>query len=60
MRFDEVLPALRDGKKIRRKAYPLDYYICLEGNVVKAFNRLRGEIKLPSGDLKADDWEVVK
>lgn len=60
MKFEEVLPALRDGKKIRRKAYPLDYYICLEGNVVKAFNRLTGEIKLMSGDLKADDWEIVK
>ena len=64
MRFEEVLPALRAGKKIRRKAYPLDYYICLEDNVLKAFisyfNRLTGEIKLMSRDLLADDWEIVK
>ena len=60
MKFEEVLPALREGKKIRRKAYPPDYYICLEGNVVKAFNRLTDGIKLMSGDLKTDDWEIVK
>ena len=59
MKFEEVLTALREGKRIRRKAYPLDCYICLEGNVVKAFNRLTGGIKLPSGDLKADDWEII-
>lgn len=64
MKFEEVLPALKNGKKIRRKAYPLDYYICLEDNVLKAFisyfNRLIGEIKLMSKDLLADDWEIVK
>ena len=64
MKFEEILPALKNGKKIRRKAYPLDYYICLKDNVLKAFisyfNRLIGEIKLMSKDLLADDWEIVK
>ena len=64
MRFEEVLPALRTGKKIRRKAYPPDNYICLEDNVLKAFisylNKLTGEIKLMPKDLLADDWEIVK
>lgn len=64
MKFEEVLPALRTGKKIRRKAYPPDYYICLEDNVLKAFisylNKLTGEIKLMPKDLLADDWEIVK
>ena len=64
MKFEEGLPALRTGKKIRRKGNSPDYYICLEDNVLKAFipyfNRLTGEIKLMSRDLLADDWEVVE
>ena len=64
MKFEEVLPALREGKKIRRKAYPPDYYICLEDKVLKAFisyyNRLTGGIKLISRDLLADDWEIIE
>lgn len=64
MKFEEVLPALKNGKKIRRKAYPLNCYICLEGNMLKGFisysNRLVGGIKFMSKDLSADDWEIVK
>ena len=37
MRFEEVLPALREGKKIRRKTFILGTYICLEDNVLKVF-----------------------
>lgn len=64
MRFEEVLPALREGKKIRRKAYPPDYYICLEDNVLKVFisylNRRSGGITIMTRDLLTDDWEIVK
>lgn len=64
MKLEEVLPALKAGKKVRRKAYPPDNYICLEDNVLKAFisylNRLTGEIKLMTRDLLADDWEIVE
>ena len=64
MRFEEVLPALRTGKKVRRKAYPLNCYICLEGNMLKGFisysNRLTGGITLMPRDFLADDWEIIK
>lgn len=64
MKFEEVLPALREGKKVRRKAYPSDYYIYLKDKELNAFisffNRTVGEIKLMTRDLLADDWEIVK
>lgn len=64
MRFEEVLPALREGKKIRRKTFILGTYICLEDNVLKVFisylNRRSGGITLMTRDLLADDWEIVK
>ena len=64
MKFEEVLPALREGKKVRRKDYPSDYYICLKDKVLKAFisyfNGFVGEIKLITRDLLADDWEIIK
>ena len=64
MKFEEVLPALREGKKVRRKAYPTDYSICLKDGALKTFisylNEFVGDIKLTTSDLLADDWEVVK
>ena len=76
MKFDEVLHALREGKKIRRKIYSPSCYICFDGKVVKgflpdstAFKIMADEvmlmqmellIKAMRNDLCADDWEVVK
>lgn len=61
MRFEEVLPALREGKKIRRNNWCKDGYIYINSN---------GELENQSGkrpaiilsrldDLEADDWEIV-
>lgn len=59
MRFEEVLPALRDGIKVRRKSWNKRNYI-----VVKKGNLIIDEddyaIPFWIDDLLADDWEVVK
>lgn len=49
MKFEEVLPALRDGKKIKRKPWNSDQYICLEN----------GD-NLPIYYVLEDDWEIVE
>ena len=76
MKFEEVLPALREGKKIRRKTYLPGYYICLEGKVIKGFLpdsiclkfthdmifSMQMEIlaRAMQHGLLADDWEIVE
>ena len=48
MKFEEVLPALREGKKIRRRC---GYYI--------KNNRIVDEFGVAS-DILQDDWEIVE
>ena len=76
MKFEEVLPALRKGKKIRRKCMPYGYYIRLEGKVIKGFlpdsigikytheHLLSMQMALLTEAMRfgllADDWEIVK
>ena len=58
MRFEEVIPALREGKKVRRKSWLEDVYIeTVNGTLVDEF----GFSDVPLGDyiLDSDDWEVV-
>ena len=62
MKFEEVLPALREGKKIRINVeiwVQLLGYIALDGNdgVVDKYGKL---YELDLSDLNADNWEVVK
>lgn len=62
MKFEEVLPALRKGKKVRINVeiwVQLLGYITLDGNdvVVDKYGKL---YELDLSDLNADDWEVVK
>ena len=75
MKFEEVLPALREGKKIRRKTFLPGYYICLDGKFVKGFLpnfvhskfteeeifsiQMEVSARLVRNGLLADDWEVV-
>lgn len=58
MKFEEVLPAFREGKKIRRSLWPKDEYIYGEnGNVFDE----RGDIfDLILVIILCDDWEVVE
>ena len=62
MKFEEVLPALRAGKKIRRNSWCKDTYIYI--NSYGNFETKRGghfEIILGSlYDLEKNNWEIVK
>ena len=61
MKFEEVLPALREGKKIGRKKWNKGYYYEMTykyGNNVIVDNH--GEAKEDWEDLLATDWEIVE
>ena len=49
MKFEEVLPALREGKKVGRKKWDKSYYV-----------NNYGEAYVDWEDLLATDWEIVK
>jgi hypothetical protein len=53
MKFEEILPALREGKKVRRKVwYPLKF-------ARKGYQAEENEVYL-SGDLLYEtDWEII-
>lgn len=62
MKFEEVLPALKSGKKIRKRHWYKDTYVYIN---------LNGEFETQSGkhffisldrlsDLEDDRWEIVK
>ena len=59
MKFEEVLPALRKGIKVRRKSWNKRNYI-----VVKKDNLIVDEndyaIPFCIDDFSADDWEIIK
>ena len=59
MRFEEVLPALREGKKIRRKSWGRvrSFIIIKDDSLVDDY---RCNVVIYAYDLKADDWEIVK
>ena len=58
MKFEEILPALREGKKIRRAFWWEGHYIKLVRDGIIDQN----EISLTFGkeDLMGEDWEIVK
>ena len=61
MKFEEVLPALREGKKIGRKKWNKGYYYEMTykyGHNVIVDNH--GEAKEDWENLLATDWEIVK
>ena len=62
MKFEEVLPALREGKKVRRKSWREDTYF---------YKNHLGDIIFKNGGedtyyydltclLDSNDWEIVK
>ena len=58
MKFEEVLPALKAGKKIRRKCMPNRYYHIKNNHIVNE----NGELYTfgVEADILQDDWEIVK
>lgn len=63
MKFEEILPALREGKKIRRKSWVDKRCYSFEGgNFIYYSNEPEIYFKqfMEEDILLADDWEVVK
>ena len=63
MKFTEVLPALLEGKKIRRKDIVWkDFYsfIFIKDGDIVSDNIAIDRYILDERNLKADDWEIVK
>lgn len=65
MRFEEVLPALREGKKIRRKdiVWGKCYgfiFISETENKIFSDNVINCDYRITKKDLNADDWGIVK
>lgn len=60
MKFEEVLPALKEGKKIRVKEWKEIEYIYKPENE----DDIRAEdykaVNLSFGDIFSDNWEIVK
>ena len=59
MKFEEVLPALKEGKKIKRKCWYIKKYIVLEENGDIITDK-RQRYVFNKNSLLADDWEIVK
>ena len=65
MKFEEVLPTLREGKKIRRKEIVWQNYygflfVSEAENEILSDNARNCDYKITKDDLNADDWEIVK
>ena len=70
MKFEEVLPALKRGKKAKRKAWEKGDYIKKDAReyikkdvrhvVEEIINQDSVTYSLTITDLEADDWEIVK
>ena len=59
MKFEEIIPALREGKKIRRRGWVKDAYISIgiDGSVCDQNNEI---FPLVLNDFKSEFWEIVE
>lgn len=61
MKFEEVLPALREGKKIRRKKWDKScYYRMIYQNDNNIIVNNYGEVVDVWDDIFINDWEIVE
>lgn len=58
MKFEEVLPALREGKEIRRKCMPDKYYHIDNNHIYDNIGQLY--TFGVEADILQEDWEIVK
>lgn len=58
MRFEEVLPSLREGKKIRRTSWWEGHYFRLASN--RIVDQGERNIVFGKDDLFCSDWEIVE
>lgn len=62
MKFEEIIPALKEGKKARRKRWGAKNhnYIVVDKEDDLIVDMVYGKFPFTLGDLIADDWEIVK
>lgn len=60
MKFEEVLPALREGKKIRLKEWKEVEYLYIPKNETDLKTEDYHSVNLSWQDLFSGDWEIVK
>ena len=64
MKFEEVLPALREGKKVRRKSWREGEYLKIDGEYLERKDCALLERKLFTDfsltELLANDWEICE
>ena len=58
MKFEEVLPALKEGKKIKRKCMPDGYYHIDNNHIYDEIGQLY--TFGVEADILQDDWEIVE
>lgn len=56
MRFEDILPALREGKKVRRKEWCVNGFIYKDGN----FIRCHDNSLFYGSYILNDDWEIYE
>ena len=60
MRFEEILPALLKGKKIRKIYWSEDKYVCTRKGESSFLDQDGFIFIFGVDDFKNDDWEIVK
>lgn len=62
MKFEEVLPALREGKQVRRKNGYYTYYLnkYSEDNYSFRDTVYNADRDIEANDIIADDWEIIE
>lgn len=64
MRFELALKAMREGKKVKRPCYSVEYFI--KDNKIKYIQRIDGKEydfgganAINNDDIMSEDWEVI-
>lgn len=62
MKFEDVLSAFREGKKIRRKFWNIQEYIKMKTNYLWGLivDEEDCNYSLTAADLTEDDWEIME
>lgn len=60
MKFEEVLPELRKGKKIRKRFWSSDHYIIYDNNSGDIVNQNGHPYLFAQHDFNYTNWEVIK
>lgn len=61
MKLEQILPAIREGKRVRRSKWRKGLYMQIDGTILWCKLGDRREVaSLWQGDILADDWRILK